>query len=398
MTVEERVRAATRAIAGEVHDVRPLILPRTQSAASRRRRRWRWMAPMMAAAAVIAVALTLVMIRSARNASPVSPAPVSPAGFGGIPEYYVALNAVPNQRQLVVGDTFTGARLATVPPPAHSGFVAVTGAADDRTFVVGAKPFPFSATRPDAEPRTWYLLRIAPGTDHPAQLTRLNIPATPSGLDVAGMALSPDGAKFAVAVQPNTTFDSGPETLRVYSVATGALLGTWTGPTSDLGYAISATTDDNIYLSWLDDGHTVVFDYSDRSGAVRMLDTSRPGHDLIADSQPVKWSSNPDACGEPLVTSDGKTIVCARLGSRGFSEYSTATGKFLRTLYRPKGSDGTVLWSSPSGDTLIGLLIPSSNALLSTTGATAGVITEGKFKQLSFPLANGHPVPDGIAW
>ena len=287
MTAEDRVRAATRAIAGEVNDVRPLALPDTQPAARPRRRRWRWIAPMMAAAAVIAVALALVMVRDARNASPVPPAPVSPARSGGIPAYYVALNDASRQRaphQVVVGNTFTGARLATISAPAHSAFSGVTGAADDRTFVVGTKYLPYSSTRQDAEPRTWYLLRIAPGTDHPAQLTRLHIPATPSGLDVVGMALSPDGSKFAVAVQPNMTYDSGPETLRVYSVATGALLGTWTGPTSDLGYAMPVTTDDNIYLSWLADGHTVVFDYHDRSASVRMLDTSRPGHDLIADS------------------------------------------------------------------------------------------------------------------
>jgi hypothetical protein len=398
MTVEDRVRAATRAIAGAVHDVPPLVLPDTQRVA-RPPRRWRWMAPAIAAAAVIVIAVALVTVRDARNTQP--SVPPSPVTFSGVPKYYVAIHAMPHQRQIVVGNTFTGTRVATISPPAHSGFVAVTGAADDRTFVVGTKSFPFPATRPDAEPRTWYLLRIAPGTDHPATLIRLPIPATPSGLMVVGLALSPDGSKFAVAVQPNTTYNFGPETLRIYSVATGALLGTWTGRTSNIIYDIplSMNTDDNIYLTWLADGHTIAFDYGGgpgHPGAVRMLDTSRPGHDLIADSRPIAGSSTFRNCGEPLVTSDGKTLACYAADS-GFSEYSTATGQLTRTLYQPRSRhSGTVVWASSSGDTLIGYMT-SSVLGVGTTGATVGVVTQGKFSRLSFPIG-GVPLPNGIAW
>ena len=395
MTVEDRVRSATRAVAETVQDVRPLVLPETQPAARPQRRRWRWMAPVMAAAAVTAVALTLVMVRGARNNQPVPPA----AGSQGVPEYYVALNDASIHHaphQVVVGDTVTGARLATISAPANSVFSGVTGAADDRTFVVGTEAYPYSS-RQDAEPQTWYLLRLAPGTDHPAQMTRLPIPATPSGLDVAGMALSPDGSKFAVAVQPNPTISLGPETLRVYSVATGALLGTWTGPVSGSVSSIPVTEDDNVYLSWLADGHTVVFDYHNGSGAVRMLDTSRPGHDLIADSRPVPWSSSLQSS-EPLVTSDGKTLASFTFGHGAFVEYSTVTGKLTRTLYRPAHvPGGEVLWASPSGDTLVGLLIPSGT-VDDMTRSVAGVVTQGKFKPLSFPLSRGNPVPYSIAW
>lgn len=403
MTVEERVRAAMRAIAGEVHEVRSLALPDAQPAARPRLRRRRWMAPMMAAAAVIAVALTLVMVRGARNAQPGPPSPVSPAGSGEVPEYYVALNdASPGRapHQIVVGNTFTGARLATISAPAHTAFSGVTGAADDRTFIVGAKAFPYSA-HPDSEPRTWYLLRIAPGTDHPARLTKLPIPATPSGLDVVGLALSPDGTKFAVAVQ-RRLYSSGPETLRTYSVATGALLGTWTGPASgsDSADPLPVTTDDNIYLSWLGDGHTVMFDY----GGVRMLDTSHSGHDLIKGSRPVPvpqpWDKAPPPCSEPVVTSDGMRLACVTFGHAAFAEYSTATGKLIRTLYRYRPSsiaEGAILWASPSGDTLIGLLRPNGT-VADPAQTMVGVVTQGKFRRLSFPLASVNPVPNGIAW
>ena len=60
-----------------------------------------------------------------------------------MPRYYAAL--IPQgpqgfQNKLAVGDTFTGARLATLTPARGNWFAAVTAAADDRTFVVGAAP------------------------------------------------------------------------------------------------------------------------------------------------------------------------------------------------------------------------------------------------------------------
>ena len=408
MTVEERVRSATRAVAGEVHDVRPLVLTEVQPT-TRPRHHWRpWMVPVTAAMAVIAIAVTLVAVKEARNGQPVSPLP---AGSAAIPPYYVALNNALSQRspdQVVVGNTFTGARLATVSPPVHSSFVGMTGATDDRTFVLGAQPFPFSPISWGEEPRTWYLLRIAPGTDHPARLTRLPIPPTPFGLEVAGMALSPDGSEFAVMLEPNTTMTtSGSETLRIYSVATGALLRTWTGPPSNVTYGAYLGRDNNTTLSWLADGHTLIFDYG---AGGRMLDTSRPGHELIADSRPVALSLPFGACSRPVFTSDGKTAVCAGIGSPGnsgvtggacsmaFLEYSTATGRLTRTLHHANcGADGEVLWVSSSGDALIGYLNPSGFQP-DGSGSVVGVITQGEFRPLSFPLASGVPLPDGVAW
>jgi hypothetical protein len=361
-----------------------------------RHRRRPWIVLVTAAAAVIAIAVALVIALTSQP----------PAASPGIPAYYVALNDALSQRspdQVVVGSTFTGARLATVSPPAHGTFVGMTGAADDRTFVLGAQPFPFSPSWWGEEPRTWYLLRIAPGTDDPARLARLPIPATPFGLEVAGMALSPDGSEFAVALEPNTTMTSGPELLRIYSVATGALLRTWTGPPSNVTWDGYLGRDNNTTLSWLADGHTLVFDYG---AGGRMLDTSRPGHDLIAGSRPTAWSISVNACSRPVVTSDGKTVVCATADSQGIAEttggtcsgalveYLTATGTPARTLYQANcGTDGEVLWVSPSGEALIGYLNKPGQS-----SPVVGVITQGKFRSLAFPLASGVPLPDGVAW
>ena len=119
MTRAERVvRAATRAYGETVTEVRPLDLtaaakPGERYVRLRRRRRLAaWMAPVAAAAAVIALAISLVTLRT----TPSRPAPAS----GGVPRYYAALIPQPPQgfqNKLAVGDTFTGARLATLTPP-----------------------------------------------------------------------------------------------------------------------------------------------------------------------------------------------------------------------------------------------------------------------------------------
>jgi hypothetical protein len=394
MTVEDRVRSATGFIAQGVHEVPPLVFDdEPQRARVRQRRRLR-MAPLAAAAAVVAIAVALVVVRDARNAEPKPPAQ---AGISQVPRYYVALHGVTRKNlpdQVVVGDTFARTRLATVSPPAHSSFVAVTGAPDDRTFVLGTEAWPFSATSWDVESRTWYLLRLAPGTDHPARLTRLPIPATPSGLQVIGMALSPDASKFAVALEPNETKTTGPETLRVYSVATGALVRTWTGPPSSSGYGFDIGTSDNTTLFWLADGHTLAFDYGlgVRAG-VRVLDTNRRGHNLLADSR-AAWSGPTFDTSRPVTTSDGKSVVCFAEGSGAFAQYSTATGQLTRTLYRAGRVSGEVLWASSSGDVLIAYL---GTAIDSGPGMV-GVITHGTFRKLSFKLASGVPQPNGVAW
>lgn len=255
--------------------------------------------------------------------------------------------------------------------------------------------------------QSWYLLRIAPGTDHPARLTRLPVPATPADAVVYGMALSPDGSELAVASQqldPAT----GPDQLRIYSVDTGALLRTWSGP--DTGLNTDA-------LSWTADGRTLPFGYG---AGVRMLDVTRPGRDLIADSR-LAFAQGPQdqpqhLCVDLVVTPGGKTVVCSaitfavrsRAAPKGtlawngveFLEYSTATGKLTHTLYRYQAnySDASadfnaVLWSSASGDTLVVCLNIPHHPLV-------GIVTQGTFTRLSFPLPGGIPIPlrIGIAW
>lgn len=73
--------------------------------------RRQWIVPVAAAAAVVAIAAAVVIVKDVRNGQQVPPAS---AASSQIPAYYVALNDAGGQRspnQVVVGDTFTGARL-----------------------------------------------------------------------------------------------------------------------------------------------------------------------------------------------------------------------------------------------------------------------------------------------
>jgi hypothetical protein len=387
---------------------------------------------------VLAVAVALVIVRSIPNERAVSPSrspipsPVPPSHAvsapPGIPQYYVALDNTQDDSapyQAVIGGTFTGARLATVDPPAHSTFAGVTAAADDRTFVLDATSCSRPVARSRTCPRTWYLLRIASGTVSP-QLTRLPIPATASGTQVQAMALSPNGGELAVALQPDALGPgSAPESLTVYSVVTGAALRTWSGPSGTiLNPGQWFRVDGNAPMSWLDDGHTLAFS---NETTLRLLEVARAGHELIADSR-LAWSypgsGRPRgynvACGAPPVaTADGKELVCGATGmpgdlrsvpskcsamwdnTMGFLEYSAATGKLTRTLYLDQTTctaevTADVLWASASGGTLIALL---NSAPESNPGGPqrnqVGVVTQGTFMPLPFGLP---VVSNEIAW
>jgi len=262
----EETARAMRAVASTVTDAPPLRLaprPGYRAARPAPRRRWqRWGVPLAAALTVIAVAVALVTARDAsprRVAPPASPAPT----VDGVPAYYAALvtagSAQTAPEQIAIGETVTGKRIATVAPPAGTTFTGVTGAADDRTFVVDAQPGSLDAESEPFAPRTWYLLRISPGAADPAQLTRLPIPATAPGTDVAAVALSPDGTELAVGLQPNALNDpGGPVYLRVYSVASGAVLHSWSsvggGVLADgqlFGGPKYAGPDPNLALAWI---------------------------------------------------------------------------------------------------------------------------------------------------
>jgi hypothetical protein len=359
-----------------------------------------------------------------------------PAAVAAVPRYYVALNNPRNatsRDQVVVGDTLTGKRLATVNPPKGGTFGGVTAAANDRTFVLDVRRFPWSKTWFAVTPRTWYLLTIAPGTAHPTRLSKLRIPATPNGAQVDGMTLSPNGREFAVLYQPNAWGPApGPVTLRIYSVATGAVVHTWVGPTPNPNqsgvylFGQYLYLDDNATLSWTADGRSLAFVYGAgliTDTTVRTLRLANSGHGLLADSKLVldlKPSGAPD-CGSLMLTANGRTVVCGAalvtgrgstggcstatgLARPGFAEYSTATGRLTGVLYQYTGAcvagQADVLWASPSGGPVLGYLGITQQLKRPSPlrKYQVGIVTGGTFKPLPIKLAGGTPSAATIAF
>jgi hypothetical protein len=94
---------------------------------------------------------------------------------GQVPRYYVSIESRGNPNfkpsYAVVRATVTGAALATIQASGAQGtVVAVTAAADDRTFVLDEEPFVTTdlLANQSFEPRTFYLVRLGasglPGT------------------------------------------------------------------------------------------------------------------------------------------------------------------------------------------------------------------------------------------
>lgn len=410
--VEERISAAVQAAAGSVRDIRPLVLPPPadgprrlgSGARARRARRLRTrLAPLTAAAAVIALAISLVIVRDIPNGHVVPPASPAPT-VDGVPPYYVTFDAHGN---LVVGETVTGARLATVPPPAGIPFRGVTAAADDRTFVVDTAS---GGVNDISSRRVWYLLRIVPGAARPARLTRLPI-AMPSGAGIAAMALSGSGRELAIATVRNWnwTQPGGTWQLRIYSVPTGKLLRTWSARSHSLfalGNASVGELNRN-ELTWINGDREIAFDVVTRPdhGSVRVISMTGGGSDLIADSR-VLWSSQHSAIcyNAAVASSDGKTLLCVEntLAARKidgkyefnftwkvfvFSASTPKSGHFLFTIASGWAFAGTLaafspLWYDASGRAVVMNWYSRGG---SKPGWHNGVFSHGRFRALPTP-------------
>jgi hypothetical protein len=428
-SVEDRVRAATRARTALVGTIRPLDLPAVPGPAPKARRLVAWAAPAAAAAAVTALAVSLAALHPAGHP------PAAPAGAvvsGPLPEYYAALDdpsgpiteLFPGKRQtpvrVLVGDDRTGKLVATVNPPRGETFAGLTAAGDDRTFVVAAERFPLEPLYPSASPVAWYLVRLTPGRAHPVTLTRLPIPGEPPGTQVSAMALAPDGRALAVMFQRNVwSGKTGPLTISLYSLATGAPRRTWTVDTKGFpaGFGWYYGRYSNTALTWRDGGRTLAYIYGINTGSngppladvfspmiVRTVDTASPSGRLLAHSKVIFRLPEGSACNTVQLTGDGKTILCGKYGGNStersaayaprFVAYSVATGR-PRLLYQLKGAYqlglANVLWASPTGSTLLGAVYAGTPA--SRPGASprpvyqaAGLLANGVFTPVRFPL------------
>jgi serine/threonine protein kinase len=365
------------------------------------RPRWRRrLLPLAAAAVVIAVAATI--LAAIAHPSPGSGASATRdatklvyAEGGRVPPYYVWISSRNSPSYspdyAAVRLTATGAVLGTVTPPGAT-VVAVTGAADDRTFVLDEQTWvnnSADAGNQPFEPRTFYLLHLS-ASGKPQLVTRLPI-SVPSGELVGGLALSPDGTKLAIGIQPNPT-KGNLAVLKLYSVPAGKMLRTW--------YAngtIGESGEDPEALSWTSGQRTLAF-YWDANGTpyhagLWLLDLGKSGTSLIGNSRYVLpySSASPLSCDtDAIITANGRDVVCgASDGSdSGFEEFSTTTGKPAQALaeWSTTNDQTAVLWSNPSGSVLIG----------TTPARQVGMITAGTFTALPGSVAESFE--DQGAW
>jgi hypothetical protein len=440
-SLERRVWSATRALAATVPAdvVPPLRLPADDK--TRRFPSARWLAPAAAAAAVVAVALIATNLTGAVRAG--SGAPAASAGApaagpsaasyvatGQVPPYYISVTSHGNPNLVssyaVVRATATGRTVATIKPSVpHGTILAVTAAADDRTFVLDEQTWLTPNGKGSNQallPRSFYLLRLN-SAGQPSSITRL--PMTAAKM-VTGFALSPDASKLAIAVEPETGRDTGLQEIRVYTLATGAEK-TWSA-----NGTIGQTDDEAGAISWAADGHTLAFDFADyQETGVWLLNTDREGGSLVGSDSRLAVLFNmtapsaipsapptPAATVSPLtflqiakcelndiITPDGSAIVCGAGGitslhgtsrdiEAGFVEYSTATGKVLRIFgQRMVDNAGAiaanVLWSNASGSVVIGSIPNHGDGEL-------GIVSGNHFTPLSLPP--NAEAPFGGTW
>jgi hypothetical protein len=402
----DQVRTATRTAATVItaDKLPPLRLDESPARDGlARRTRPAWFVPLAAAAAVVIVVVGSVAAGSwlARSGSGPSSHPGAlnqgaPAGaYTAVPAYYVA---VENPSLAVVRATATGTTLARI--TTRTPFVGVTGAADDRTFVLDAQRSVVGDTVRWLGQPAFYLLRLgASGAEE--SFTRLTLPALPESTAVTGLALSPDGSKLAVEVDSGGNGQPGVMEIRVYTLATGAFL-SWStrgsdDPVDPMGFTGSGV-DGSQTISWTAGSRTLAFDWGNQSYiGVRVLDTAASG-DLIADSRLAVLEMNfksrgPFPVGPPslskdnlsqcvtdgIISPDGSAIVCGyttnmdgRETTTGFIRYSAKTGKVTAVLGVSKfqgqaGGDISLYWVNSTGKILIG-------GILTPSGIRVGVI------------------------
>jgi hypothetical protein len=367
---------------------------------------------------VLAVAASLVALRTLAGPRQ---APAVPAGPVNVPRYYVTTEP---GSSLVVGDDRTGKTVAQVSMvTGGSGYVdfqAVTGAADDRTFVaVGSvvprgKDFDPQLAGKSSYAYGWYLLHFTPGAAASATLARLPIAGPPDDEVILGLALSPDGRTLAVMSQHNGAYGNQPgrtpgrAVLRTYAIPSGKPLRTWTGPfVVAEGGGLAANT---VGLTWEPDGRTLVYSLPGAFATrqpLRTLDTGGPAGGFADGGHAVVTFRAPYACYSAVLAADGKTVLCGtpegilwssacdQSGPAIYS-YAAATARREGVAYRYPGKcergAASVLWTGPGPAAVTLGLAVSATTTSETMTAVFGAVTPAGFTQLD--ITGAVPVTD----
>jgi len=361
----------TRELAAALHEqadpiTRTGVQPATLFRQAIRRKRRRVLAAAgsgIAAATALAAAVTLVAAAPGprTSASPtgvllaasVAPAPPPSAAAQGMPPFYLVadhLSPVADVRA-----SATGRIVSTISLPASIDpkLTQVTAAGQGRMFVLAV----FSLARGTV----FYELRIT-ATGQPAGLTRLAVPPLPASQRADAVALTPDGARLAVAIQTPGTHT----VLTVITLATGA---TRTWATTRSGRLEN--------LSWDAAGRRLAYFWSGDTGSLGglwLLDTGAPGSSLVVGRPLLPQTVGPDQVQGALISPDARTIIAAvtynsvaRVGRGtvvgGIVAVSVRTGRPLRTLLAERAAhSGDADWYVTS--CLLASIDPTGNHLL----------------------------------
>jgi hypothetical protein len=251
-------------------------------------------APVAAAVAVAGVAAGLTLVAQPQKAPVHPPVAGAPADADrGMPGYYVTLSYVtpPDQSSQVfatVHDSQTGRVLSQVRVPGLPGvYPNIVADGSDRSYVIAATVPAATVQSPSSKvvPALYRLRVSADGRSD--SLTRLPVKVGPLGRDdvLTSMAVSPDGGELALALEISDSYTdlSMRGEIVLYSL-TGGPTRTWTAPRDQ-----PALPDD---LNWISKSH-LAFVWQDQlkgsetyfftgGSQIRVLDTSAPGHDLLA--------------------------------------------------------------------------------------------------------------------
>lgn len=432
--IERHIGDALREVAEEItaDSVPPLRLPgsRLGRGGSWRNRRFarleqsgRWLAPAAAAAAIVLVAAGVAVVGHGRGKvpPPAGSGPHSTASCRGsgpasdaVPAYYIAETGTREPYPQHVFDagiftTTTGRSQASFSATGISqSVVDVSAAVDDHTFAIASQQGQ-PGTTSSRSSTTFSMIHYSPQGQ--AGISGIAMPPVPAAATFEGLALSPDGSRLAVAFQPPGRAITG--VIRVLTIATRAIR-TWTGRPG----SVEGDTADPLTLSWSADSTVLAFNWYGPAHVagnpvpypmtgLRLLDTTAPGRNLVANSRLALHYTFRDHNAATsagylsdiaMLTPDCQTIVAAVTSfddkEGGFAEFSAATGHFERKLgWSPMGTDRIggpmdVLWSSGNGSTLV-VYAPPGHA------NRIGIIKAGRLRLLPQPPRAQFP---GATW
>lgn len=343
-----------------------------------------WAVPAAAAIMVAAVTTGSLAISGSVGQHRSGAAAASNPATSTLPPFEVALRGPGGRSQndyspvasaAVIRATATGAVIATITPPRpYTIFSGVSGSADDRVFVLTA------STMARTPPVRLFVLRLGP-SGQVTQFKPLSATGLPTGTYVDYLGLSPDGTKLAVIASSASAL-AGPAAIpwriTVFSL-TSQITRTWTAsPNISRKEYTPLLLGPAGTLGWTADGRMLSFAYM--GGVIRLLDTTAPGSDLLADSRPVPGPRGGlSDWNDPFITPDGRVVVGTLMPAAAVAEYSIVTGTMTVPPIKPNPAQPDLIrWTNANGSAL---------AVLSVDGPRS---------VSAFLIVNGHATP--IPW